>query len=217
MHPRSVLSEPLLVVRQVWPTPNSVAYEVFDGRGDRLATAAYVPDDEVAALMRTYGLRPWTADALRVTDQDDRPLLTVAFPGMRGRGVMLIRDGDGNHLGEAVKTDGFRKVRYELRHDERVVGAIQVVDWRQRAVRVEDATGTEVALVRTIDEGYSLQVERPLDEPLRSLVVASCLALQAAIGDEAKPGTNVEHGGGTTIVRMAVLPPIFDRLRRKRG
>jgi hypothetical protein len=107
------------------------------------------------------------------------------------------------------------KARYELRRDDRVLGAIQVLDWRQRGVRVEDGDGAAVGLIRTVDEGYSLIVERPLAEPLGSLVVASAICLRAAIGDESYPGSHVEDGGGTTVARTAVLPPIFDPLRRK--
>jgi len=212
----SLLTQRLLDVRQVRANPRSrVEYHVCDEHGRPLATAAYLPKEEVAAVLDTYGLRPWTAAVLRIVDGDGRALLTVAFPGMRGRAVMLVRDGAGEHLGEAVKTKGYVKVRYELRHGGRLIGAIQVEDWRERGARVEDAHGASVASIRTTGEGYRVVIERPLAEPLRSLLFACCVALQAAIGEESRPGTYVEDGGGTTIVRMAVLPPILDRLRRK--
>ena len=213
---RSILTEPMLVIRQVWGTPGQVEYHVFDATETCMATAGYLPEDQVISLLGAYRLRPRTADALRVVDTLGRDLFTVAFPGMRNRAVMLIRDGEGRHLGEAVKTKGFRKMRYELRHEEQMVGAIQVLDWRQRGVRVEDGHGEQVASIRTVDQGCSLQVERPLAEPLRSLVIASTVALQAAIGDESRPGTPVEFGGGTTIIRVPLLPPFLDALRRKR-
>jgi hypothetical protein len=213
---QSILTEPVLVIRQVWETPGQVRYYVFDETEKRMATAGYLPEDQVTALLDAYRLRPATAAALRVVDSQGSHLFTVAFPGMRGRAVMLIRDGEGRHLGEAVKTKGYRKVRYELRHQEQVVGAIQVLDWRQRGVRVEAGNDEQVASIRTIDEGYSLHVERPLAEPLRSLVIASTVALQAAIGDESRPGAPIEHGGGQTIIRVSVLPPFLDPLRRKR-
>jgi len=212
----SILTEPMLVIRQVWATSSQVEYHVFDQRQSPVATAHYLPEQEVAALLGTYRLRARGAAALRVVDQEDRAHLTVAFPGMRARTVMLIQGREGQHLGEAVKTDGYRKVRYELRHLDAVVGAVQVLDWRARAVRIEDGEGAEVAMVRTIDDGCSFEALRPLVEPLRSLVIASTVALQAAIGDETRPGAGVEHGGGTTLVRLPLLPPIFDRLRRKR-
>lgn len=213
---QSILAEQVLVVRQVWETPGHVEYHVFDETERRIATADYLPEDQVTAVLDAYRLRPGTAAALRVVDSQGSHLFTVAFPGMRGRAVMLIRDGEGRHLGEAVKTKGYRKVRYELRHHERVVGAIQVLDWRQRGVRVEDGQNEQVASIRTIDDRYSLHVERPLAEPLLSLVIASTVALQAAIGDESRPGTPIEHGGGQTIIRVSVLPPFLDPLRRKR-
>lgn len=213
---RSILTEPVLVIRQVWDTPGQVEYHVFNETETRMATAGYLPEDQVTSLLGAYRLRPRTADALRVVDAQSRDLFTVAFPGMRNRAVMLIRDGEGRHLGEAVKTKGYRRMRYELRHEEQMVGAIQVLDWRQRGVRVEDGHGEQVASIRTVDQGCSLQVERPLAEPLRSLVIASTVALQAAIGDESRPGTSVEFGGGTTIIRVPLLPPFLDPLRRKR-
>ncbi len=113
---------------------------------------------------------------------------------MRARAVMFIRDPEGQHLGEAVKTKGLVKARYELRHGERTVGAIEVLDWRERGVRIEDRAGAELASIRTVDDGYSLRVHRPIEEPLRSLVIASTMPLQAAIGDESKLGSHVEYG-----------------------
>ena len=214
---RSILTEPVLVVRQEWADLGEVGYEVLDERRVRLATGRYLPKDAVTSLLRSYGLRPWTAAALEVVDDQERTILTVAFPGMRGRAVMLVQDGEGHPLGTAVKTKGYAKVRYELRHRDKVVGAIQVLDWRERGVRVEDDRGSEVAVIETTKDGYQLAIGRPLKEPLRSLLVASTVALRAAIGDESHPGSSVEDGGGTTVVRTAVLPPIFDRLRRTRA
>ncbi len=212
----SILTEPVLVIRQVRGTPGQVEYHVFDETETRMATAGYLPEDQVTSLLGAYRLRPWTGDALRVVDALGRDLFTVVFPGMRNRAVMLIRDGEGRHLGEAVKTKGYRRVRYELRHEEQMVGAIQVLDWRQRGVRVEDGHDVQVASIRTIDEGYSLHVERPLAEPLRSLVIASTVALQAAIGEESQPGNPEKFGSGTPIISVPLLPSFLDPLRRKR-
>jgi hypothetical protein len=212
----SIFGEPVLTVSLHWPAAGGMEYQVFDGRRSLLATGRYLPEDQVAQLLRSYRLRPQTAAALQIVDAESRDLFTVVFPGMRARTVMFIRDRDGRHVGEAVKTKGLRKARYELRHEDQTLGAIQVLDWRQRGVRVEDRTGAELGSIRTIDDGYALRIHRPMEEPLRSLVIASTVALQAAIGDESKPGSHVEYGGGTTIVRFPLLPPILDPLRRKR-
>ncbi len=212
----SILTEPVLAIRQVWGAAGQVEYHVFDETETHMATVGYLPEDQVTSLLGAYRLRSQTADALRVVDAHGRDLFTVAFPGMRNRAVMLIRDGEGRHLGEAVKIKGYRRVRYELRHQEHMVGAIQVLDWRARGVRVEDGHVEQVAFIRTIDDGFLLHVERQLAEPLRSLVIASTVALQPAIREESRPGTPVEFGGGTTIIRVPLLPPFLDPLRRKR-
>jgi hypothetical protein len=212
----SILGEPVLTVRLVWPAAGGMEYHVLDEQRSLLATARYVPEDQLGPLMGSYGLRPRTAAALRVVDAQGGHVFTVVFPGMRARAVMYIRDRDDRHVGEAVKTKGLMKARYELRHAEQTVGAIQVLDWRERGVRIEDRAGAELASIRTVDDGYSLRVHRPMEEPLRTLVVAATVALRAAIGDESKPGSDVEYGGGTTILRLPLLPPVLDPLRRKR-
>ena len=184
-----------------------------------MARGVYVSDDELRPLMQRDRLRHWTAAALRIVDAHGDTVFLVVFPGWRGRAVLLIRDGQGHEVGEAIKTKGFLKMTYELRHKKRRIGAIQVVDRRQRKVVVTDETGAEVAVIRTetgetsstagdAREAYSLQVHAPLQEPLRSVVMASGIALQAAIGSE----TSV---GETDVLKMSLIPRSLDPLRRR--
>lgn len=80
----------MLTVRLVWPAAGGMEYHVLDGRRSLLATARYVPEDQVAALLRSYGLRQWTAAALQVVDApgskaagQERPLSLLTRPGPR--------------------------------------------------------------------------------------------------------------------------------------
>ena len=214
-----VLAEPVLVVRRKPHKGRRPEYGVFDADGRQVAQGVYVSDDEIGPLMRSRGLRHWTAAALRIVDAQGDTVFLVVFPGWRGRAVLLISDGEGLDVGEAVKTKGFLRMTYELRHGKHRIGAIQVMDRRQRKVVITDETGVEVAVVRTeagetpsaVDdagEAYSLQVHAPLKEPLRSLVVASAIALQAAIGSE----TSV---GETDVLKLSLIPRSLDPLRRR--
>ena len=214
-----LFAEPILVVRRRLHKGGRPEYGVFDAEGRRVAEGVYVSDDEIRPLMRLHGLRHWTAAVLRIIDAQGETVFMVVFPGWRGRAVLLISDGQGHQLGEAVKTKGFLRMTYELRHGKRRIGEIRVVDRRQRNVVVTDERGVEVAVIRTetqqmtsgfddAGEAYSLQVRGPLQEPLRSLVLASGIALQAAIGSE----TSV---GETDVLRMSVIPRLLDPLRRR--
>ena len=72
------------------------------------------------------------------------------------------------------------------------IGGIQAENWRAWNFSLTDATDTEVARITKTFEGvaktlfttadnYVLQVHRPLEEPLRSLVVASALTVDTAL------------------------------------
>ena len=216
----ALLREPVLIVRQEWRVRlRPPDYDVFDRTWKPLATARYAPQDEVRAILGNYGLGHRTAAALRVSDAEGQAVLTVVFPGFRARGIMLIQDAEGATVGEAVRTKGFQRVRYELTSGGRRLGAVQAMDLRQRLVSVTDDTGEEVARIRTGWEGapfaepdradgYYLQVTRPLADPLRGVVVAVTVAMQAAVGSETRHGEAVS-------VRMAMIPRRFDRLRRR--
>jgi hypothetical protein len=212
------LTEPVLVVRQQPHKGQRPEYEVFDGRGDLAARCVYVPDSEVEPLLRALGLRRSTAAALRIVDPGGALVFTVVFPGWRGRAVVLIRDAEGREVGEAIKTRGFFRLRYELRHGKRQIGTIQVTDQRQRSVTVTDETGSQVATLRTITkdspyagaderDGHSVHVPTPLAEPLRSVAVASALVFQAVAGSESAVGE-------TTVLQLSFIPRWLDPLRR---
>ncbi len=130
---------------------------------------------------------------------------------------MFVRDGAGNDIGEVIKTKGFRKLRYAVRHGGRHVGTI-LTNRRQSGARVMDDLGPEVATIQNLtaaapfpvpsDDGYFLQAHQSLQEPRRSLVVAVAVTLQAATGGETAAAEN-------TAIQMSIIPRRFDPLRRQ--
>ena len=214
-----LLAEPILVVRRDPRKGERPEYRVFDRDERLIGRGVYVPDEEVGAELARYGLGHRTAAALRVVDVDGATVFTVAFPGWRARTVLLISDAHGNEVGEAIRTKGLRRVTYEIRHAKRRVGVIQVMDRRQREVVVTDDAGAEVAVVRTITDetpftvtgdadGYYVEIHPTCPQPLRSLVVATSVALQAAIGSEGAVGE-------TEVLKLPIIPRFLDPLRRQ--
>ena len=84
------------------------------------------------------------------------------------------------------------KINFGLEAGGSVVGSINAENWRAWNFSIQDISGTELARITKTWEGlaktmfttadnYVLQIHRPLQEPLRSLVVASALSVDTAL------------------------------------
>jgi uncharacterized protein YxjI len=91
-----------------------------------------------------------------------------------------------------VQENVFGKIRFALQAGDRAVGSINAENWRAWNFSIRDHTDTEVARITKTWEGlaktmfstadnYVVQIHRPLEEPLRSLVVASALSVDTAL------------------------------------
>ena len=89
------------------------------------------------------------------------------------------------------------KIHFSLQVGGQAVGSINAENWRAWNFNIQDASGQEVARINKTWEGlaktlfttadnYVLQLHRPLDEPLRSLVVASALTVDTALKQDSR-------------------------------
>jgi hypothetical protein len=103
-----------------------------------------------------------------------------------------VQDGGGRELGRVVQQNVFGKVRFSLEAGGESLGSINAENWRAWNFSIRDAADTEVARITKTWEGlaktmfttadnYVVQIHRPLEEPLRSLVVASALSVDTAL------------------------------------
>ena len=103
-----------------------------------------------------------------------------------------MQDGHGAEVGEIVQQNAIGKIRFPSKPGGQTFGSINAENWRAWNFSIEDHTGTEVARITKTWEGlaktlfttadnYVVQIHRPLDEPLRSLVVASALCVDVAL------------------------------------
>ena len=99
----------------------------------------------------------------------------------------IVQDGDGNEIGQIVQQNVIGKIRFALEAGGQQLGEIKAENWRAWNFASSTTTGTEVARITKTWEGlaktlfttadnYVVQIHRPLEEPLRSLVVAAALA-----------------------------------------
>ena len=119
-------------------------------------------------------------------------LMQVTRPAKFMKSRVIIQDGLGNDIGEVAQENVFGKIRFSYNANGRRIGGIQAENWRAWNFSLLDAADNEVARITKTFEGvaktlfttadnYVLQVHKPLEEPLRSLVVASALTVDTAL------------------------------------
>src|SRR5690606_33837785 len=108
-----------------------------------------------------------------------------------------VQDGVGREIGEIVQDNVFGKIHFSLQSGGHTVGSINAENWRAWNFNIQDHTGAEVARITKTWEGlartlfttadnYVVQIHRPLDEPLRSMVLASALTVDTALKQDSR-------------------------------
>ena len=89
------------------------------------------------------------------------------------------------------------KIRFALEAGDRAVGSINAENWRAWNFSIRDHADAEVARITKTWEGlgkaifttadnYVVQIHHPLEDPLRSLVVAAALTVDTALKQDDK-------------------------------
>jgi uncharacterized protein YxjI len=110
---------------------------------------------------------------------------------------VIVQDGSGNEIGLIAQQNAIGKIRFSLEAGGQSYGSINAENWRAWNFNIQDATGTEVARITKTFEGiaktmfttadnYVVQIHRPLEDPLRSLVVAAALSVDTALKQDSR-------------------------------
>jgi hypothetical protein len=188
-------------------------YAVFNADGKQVAVVREANNSLLQKALRVltpYGM--FMGRNLQVLDAAGAVLLTVSRGARLAKSRITVRDAGGVEVGSVVQHNIIGKVHFSLESAGRAVGSIDSENRARRDFAVTDHTGAEVARVTKTDKGvvnadtgslngfltaswvfddhYVVQIHRPLDDPLRSLVVASALCIDAALyeRDTSSPG-----------------------------
>jgi uncharacterized protein YxjI len=129
---------------------------------------------------------------LQVVDVHGNVLLALTRPAKLVKSRVLVHDHMGAEVGQIVQQNAIGKIRFSLESGGHSWGSINAENWRAWNFNIQDHTGVEVARITKTWEGlaktmfttadnYVVQVHRPLDDPLRTLVVAAALAVDTAL------------------------------------
>ena len=190
----TIFTEPVLVVNQKAKLIEvNNEYAIFDQAGSQIGAVRQVGQSTVKKFLRVVSsLDQFMTHKLQIVDMSGQPLLALTRPAKVIKSRIVVEDGEGLEVGQIVQENMVGKINFGLHAGGEKVGAIRAENWRAWNFSVVDAAGTEVARITKTWEGlaktvfttadnFVVQIHRPLEEPLRSLVVASALGVDTAL------------------------------------
>ncbi|HEY2297583.1 MAG TPA: phospholipid scramblase-related protein [Jatrophihabitans sp.] len=195
----SIFTEPILVVNQKAKLIEiNNEYAIYDQNAQQLAAVREVGQSSIKKAARFLtSLDQYLTHQLQIVDMSGNVLLGLTRPAKFVKSRIIVTDPSGAEVGQIVQQNAIGKIRFGLESGGRTYGMIQGENWRAWNFRIEDHTGVEVARITKTWEGlaktmfttadnYVVQIHRPLEDPLRLLVVASALSVDTALKQDAR-------------------------------
>jgi uncharacterized protein YxjI len=197
----SIFTEPVLVVSQkakIIELENE--YAVYDQHGNQIASVRQTGQSSARKVLRAFtNLDQMLSATLQVTDGHGQVLLGISRPTTFMKSTFSVTDAAGREVGRIAQQNVIGKIRFGLESGGHQVGALRAENWRAWDFHIVEHTETEVARITKTWEGltrsmfttaddYVVRFHRPLEDPLRSLVVASALSVDTALKQQQSGG-----------------------------
>lgn len=195
----TLFTEPVLVVNQKAKLIElNNEYSVFNQQGQQVAAVAQVGQSGFRKVIRF--LTKWDqymTHKFEIRDGHGQALLKATRPAKFIKSRVIIERGDGTPVGEIKQLNALGKINFAMLVGEHEVGQIRAENWRAWNFSIVDHTGNEVAKITktfagilaagwTSADNYVLQIHRPLQDPLLSMVIASALTVDTALKQDSK-------------------------------
>jgi uncharacterized protein YxjI len=190
----TILTEPVLVVNQkakLYELTNE--YVVYDQHGNQVGAVRQVGQSKARKALRLLtNVDQFLTHRLQLVDMAGTVLLTLTRPAKFIKSRVIVHDATGRELGALVQQNMIGKIRFAIEVADQPIGSINAENWRAWNFSIQDETGGEVARITKTWEGlakamfttadnYVVQIHRPLQDPLHSLVVAAALCVDTAL------------------------------------
>jgi uncharacterized protein YxjI len=195
----SLFTEPVLVVNQKVKLIELVnEYKVFDQNGAQIGSVAQVGQSTLKKAARLVSsLDQFMTHTYEIRDANEQPVLVLTRPRKFMKSKFQIAKPDGTVVGDVAQKNMIGKIRFSLSANGEEVGTLNAENWRAWNFNIQDANGTEVARITKTWEGlaktvfttadnYFVEISTPIDEPLRSLVVAAALCVDTALKQDSR-------------------------------
>ncbi len=190
----TLFTEPVLVVNQKAKLIEvNNEYAIYDGNGRQIGAVRQVGQSTAKKVIRVLAsVDQFLTHKLQVVDMTGAPVLALTRPAKWVKSKIVVEDASGAEVGQIVQENVIGKIHFGLHSGGRKVGSLNAENWRAWNFNIADEGGTEVARITKTWEGlaktafttadnYVVQIRRPLEEPLRSLVLASALGVDTAL------------------------------------
>jgi len=190
----TVFTEPVLVVNQKAKLIEvNNEYAIYDANGRQLGAVRQVGQSmlkKAARVLTSYD--QFMTHKLQVIDHAGQVVLQLTRPAKVVKSRLIVQDGAGAEIGTIVQQNVFGKIRFDLDVNGGSVGSINAKSWRAWDFHILDASGQQVAEINktftglaramfTTADSYVVKIDRPLEEPLRSLVLAAAVSVDTAL------------------------------------
>ena len=190
----TIFSEPVLVVNQKAKLIEvNNEYAIFTQGGQQIGAVRQVGQSMAKKVMRVVSsLDQFMTHSLQIVDAHGMVQLTIKRPAKVFKSKFEVTNGAGHVIGAIVQENMVGKIHFGLFVDGNRLGSINAENWRAWNFNIQDAQGAEVARITKTWEGlaktmfttadnYVVQISPALQDPLRSLVVASALSIDTAL------------------------------------
>ncbi|MGH9111922.1 MAG: phospholipid scramblase-related protein [Acidimicrobiales bacterium] len=174
-------------------------YEVFGSSGRPLGAIRQIGQSRRKSVARIVTpFDQYFTHHFEILGTDGRPLLRLTRPRKIFLTKVHVFDGDDRFVGTIRQQNVFWKIRFELRDgDGGVVGHLRAENLRAWDFNVYDRYERVVATVVKSWEGwartaftradrYAVRIHEPLHDPLRQLTIATALAADLALKQDAR-------------------------------
>jgi uncharacterized protein YxjI len=173
-------------------------YAVFDRDANQIGAVRQVGQSAARKALRMLtSLDQYLTHRLEIVDMGGKVLLKLTRPAKVLKSRVVVEDATGREIGQIVQQNVIGKIRFSLEAGGQAYGSINAENWRAWNFNIQDQSGMEVVRITKTWEGlaktlfttadnYVVQIHRPLDDPLRSLVVAASLAVDTALKQDAR-------------------------------
>ncbi len=176
------------------------AYEVADHQGTPLGLVHRVDTERQSSpLRKVTNFLSWTSSLptvrLDVTDLRGTALFSVEFSPEDAQFTAAVRDGAGTDIGLVAKAKGLRKIHFDLKASSCTLGTVEAEGWSgwdfsvhqggAQIGRISQLGGRTFLGITATSDDYGLELDRSLNEPLRTLVVACAVGMDVSVSQGA--------------------------------
>lgn len=190
----TLFSEPILVVNQKakFIEVNN-EYAISDQNGTQIGAVRQVGQSKAKKVMRVLSnVDQFLTHKFQVVDGHGQVQLQITRPAKVMKSKLIVQDGQGAEIGQIIQQNMMGKIRFGLEANGQTLGTIKAQNWRAWNFSIVDASDTEIAKITktfaglaramfTTADNYVVQIHRPLEGPLQSLVVAAAVSVDTAL------------------------------------